>query len=511
MRFMPEISNVPIIRTLLSGMRALPLLALILMVHAAASPFTSGQEGATSFRIGEKLTYAVGFERFSNVAYAEFYTVSRGKIGETEAVELHARVKTLDFVSAAFYLVDESRTIFAAPDSGLPLHLTRTRNIGGLPNETVQNNLTAPTGNYDLVTMLYRIRQAEGSGSFNISENDRVFPVTFQTTGSEKIKTDAGEYDTTIHSVQCDYFTEIGIRDLRINLSTTEAKVPVSIRFRTNKGEFRATLASVQNMEPQAEVSPTPTPLSTPRPAPVPTPTPPSYIDNQPLPADLSFVLGETLDYRLSTGVTPIATLRLQATERKLFEQLDSLLLTATVTEASNAGGLFSKGDSIRAYVGPETLGPRRLDISLNGSLATMNQTLNFDERSNMISFKGGQVESPVGTHSILSLVYAIRSFNLKPSKDSSNPINDTRVAVFWENRPYIFTLRPSTAEIISLEGEKISAQMVTITTQNPQLDALNLKVWLSNDTRRLPLRFSIGRYQADLISEKIIPPAQAR
>jgi hypothetical protein len=102
-----------------------------------------------------------------------------------------------------------------------------------------------------------------------------------------------------------------------------------------------------------------------------------------------------------------------------------------------------------------------------------------------------------------LSLIYAVRSFNLKPSKDTYNPINDTRVAVFWENKPYIFTLRPSTAEIIDIKGMKISAQLISVNTGNPQLDSLNIKVWLSNDSRRLPLRFSAGQYQADLISEK--------
>jgi len=78
---------------------------------------------------------------------------------------------------------------------------------------------------------------------------------------------------------------------------------------------------------------------------------------------------------------------------------------------------------------------------------------------------------------------------------------------VFWDNRPYIFTLRPSPAELISMRGEKVSAQLVSISTQNPQLDALNIKIWLSNDARRVPLRFSIGGYQADLISDKIVVP----
>jgi len=95
----------------------------------------------------------------------------------------------------------------------------------------------------------------------------------------------------------------------------------------------------------------------------------------------------------------------------------------------------------------------------------------------------------------------------LKPSKDFSNPVNDTRVAVFLGTKAYVFTLRPSNADIINLQGEKVSAQLISITTGNPAIDVLNLRLWLSNDEKRLPLRLAAGSYQADLISEKQISP----
>ncbi len=486
----------------LSGTMVFAGLFLLLLI-----PGAHAQSAAPTFRVGERLTYTVGFEKFSNVAYAEIHAVSRGKIGDTEAVELRSRVKTLEFLSAAFYLIDESRTVFASPDSGLPLYVNKTRYVGGLPKEFIQNNLTAPTSNYDLVTMIYRIRSGEASGSFNISEGEKVYTVTFQTTGTEKIRTDAGEFDTSVVGVQCEFFTEIGLRDFRIFLSTDEARIPVALRFRTPKGEFRAKVASVQHPEPTADPLPTPVPINTPRPTPSPTPTPRSYVANQPLPADLSFDLGETLEYRVSTAGQPVGTFIMQAAERKQVQGIDSLLLSAKVLDAA-PDGPFARGDSIDALVNPETLGPRKLDIRLSGPLAMINQTVAFDEKTNTITFKGNnRIEGPVGTHSILSLIYAVRSFNLKPSKDTSNPINDTRVAVFWDTRPYIFTLRPAAADFISLQGEKVSAQLINITTGNPQLDGLNLKLWLSNDERRLPLRIVAGRYQADLIAEKIVAP----
>jgi hypothetical protein len=218
--------------------------------------------------------------------------------------------------------------------------------------------------------------------------------------------------------------------------------------------------------------------------------------------------LGESLEYSLISTGQPIGTFTLQSKERKEVLGLDSLLLTAIVTRVEPGIRLFNLNDYVRAQVNPETLGPREIQIKFTGTLSSLNQIAQFDEKTSIITFNGaGQVEAPVGTHSLLSLIYAIRSFNLKPSKDTNNPINDTRVAVFWENKPYIFTLRPSAADIIDIKGTKISAQMISVNTGNPQLDSLNIKVWLSNDNRRVPLRFSVGSYQADLISEKSFLP----
>jgi hypothetical protein len=131
-----------------------------------------------------------------------------------------------------------------------------------------------------------------------------------------------------------------------------------------------------------------------------------------------------------------------------------------------------------------------------------------FDQRTGFATYnKANRVEVPVGTHSLLSLAYAIRSFNLKPSKDPNNPVNDTRVAVFLDTRAYVFTLRPSNADLITLQGEKVSAQQISISTGTPAIDSLNLRLWLSNDEKRLPLRLVAGAYQADLVSEKQILP----
>ena len=61
------------------------------------------------------------------------------------------------------------------------------------------------------------------------------------------------------------------------------------------------------------------------------------------------------------------------------------------------------------------------------------------------------------------------------------------------------FTLAPVTN--VRQDGKPVAAQLVAISTQNSTLDQQQIKIWLGNDESRVPVRFSIGRYQADLVS----------
>ena len=472
----------------------------ILPLKAQTPPDLNG------FRIGERLTYNVSIGRFSNAAYGELYCVSRGRLADKDAIELRAKFKTLDLASVAFYMIDESRVTFASPLTGLPSHTSVTLNAFGLPKETVQSFLVAPTPHADILTMIYRLRQSGGNGMLTMQEGEKVYNVSFQPGLAEKQKTDAGEFDTTVIMVQSDFFTERGMTNVRVNLTNDEAHIPVLIRFRTTKGTVRIGLASSQNIEPEVvNTQPTPNPVKTPLPerTPRPVPTPLPYVNDQPLSPELAFDLGERLEYSISSLGQPVATMRLEAKERKQINGVDSLLLEATFFDV-RAGSPFATGDYIRAYVRPESLAPLQLEMRFAGSLRSYSTSAKFEREGSLITAGGKAVEAPVGTHTIISLLYAARSFNLKPSRDLNNPINDTRVAVLWESQPHIFTLRPSVPEILTVDGKQVPAQLITVSTKNMALDLLSIKVWLGNDESRIPLRFAVGKFQADLISSSI-------
>lgn len=489
----------------------------ILRNVSAQSQVKTQFDSPTPFRIGEHITYNVSFEKFNNAAFAEIYAVSRGKLGERDAVELRSKIKTNELVSAAFYMLDESRTTFASAETGLPLYIRKIFNASVSQKETINNFTVTPTLNNDLLTLVYRARAAGGVGNFTLQEDDKIYAVSISNALDKKdksdvgrIKTDAGVFETTVSTVQSDYLTENGISDLRVNFSADERRIPVLIKFKTAKGNFRASVASLQMVEQETSAEPiaaAPQPTRLP-PTPKPTATPTPYVENEPLLNELPFDLGETLDYRVSNNGQLLGLVTLQAKERRQFLGKDSLLLAATVTETQPGQQVLVLNNGITAHVNPDSLAPQQIDLKFTGVLSQFNNTAQFDQRTGFVTYNSmTRAEVPVGTHSLLSLAYAIRSFNLKPSKDPNNPVNDTRVAVFLDTKAYVFTLRPSTADLINLQGEKISAQLISITAGNPAIDQLNLRLWLTNDEKRLPLRLAAGTYQADLISEKQISP----
>jgi len=476
----------------------------VLLAQDAPHPVVTG----SGIRIGERLTYNVSFQNYDSLGYAELFAVSRGKLGDADALELRMKLKTTGLLSAAFFQIDETRTTFANPDSGTPLLVKRQDNSGVAIKESVTNYLASPPSGLDLITLIYKARQSAGSGSFVLVENDKTYSITFQPGASEHLRTDAGEFDTTASLVQSEYLTEHGIQSLKINFSNDDAHVPVSARLKTAKGEVRMILSGLQFILPEPETDNVPTPVAvpTPRPTATPKPTPTPYIDNQPLNDELGFSLGETLRYRVTTGERIVGEVQLQAKERKLINGQDSLLLSASIVSAQQGNGLFSMGDSLSARVNPETLSPYDFTAKTSGMLAALGQTVKFDHRTGAITLGPSRVDAPVGTHSLLSLLYAVRSFNLNPSKDARNPVNDTRVAVFWRDKAYIFMLRPFESDIITVNGRKVSAQKISIKTSVPELDQLGINIWLSNDQARAPLVITVGGYRAELISREQIP-----
>jgi len=132
-----------------------------------------------------------------------------------------------------------------------------------------------------------------------------------------------------------------------------------------------------------------------------------------------------------------------------------------------------------------------------------LNQTLNLNQEAGSATLDpGGKIEIPVGTHDYLSFFYAVRTFNLAPNRRSV-------IALLVENQPKTVTVTAQKRETIQLGERAVPAIALTITTDDPEPDKYQLRMWISDDRRRLPLRIScatqLGPLRADLA---ILPTA---
>jgi hypothetical protein len=463
---------------------------------------------AGRFPIGERLTYNVSFANYPNAAYAETYVASEGKYGTRDAVYLQGKLITTELVNAVFFSIDETRQTLVAADTGMPLYCKKIFGESGLGREKVTDFKGAAAG-FDWLSAIYQLRfVAATSGSLAIQEGDEVFQATYRMVGKAHNKTAAGEFDTIVLEVQNPTFP-----GLQIYLSNDEQRLPVVITYKHPKGLIRAELAGIQELAPEPvaantppQTNPTPAVVVTPKPKATPTP----YINNQPLAEDLPFDLGETLTFKLSRlgDGNSFGTMVVQAKERRQFTGKDSLLLNAAIQQITDSSSFFAAGDTIKSYVEPDSLLPQRTEIVFRGALSQFNQTLQFEQAmGKVMDGKGVPYDVPVGTHDILSLAYAIRSFNLKDVKSNKGPGGDIRVALFTGDGPQVLTILSQPEETIEFQGKKLLTQVVFANIGNS-----TVKLWLSKDQDRLPLRLSITNpvfsFNADLISVTQNPPA---
>ncbi len=454
-----------------------------------------------TYRVGEKITYNISFGSIKEAAYAELFVVSSGKLRGEDAIELQAKFKTINLLSA-FYPISQTRICYVSAKTGLPLYNQIISDEEMIPREKTQNFLENPTAYHNLLTTLYQIRA--GVNNITFQEDEKVYFVSWESKSKKKIKTDIGEFNASILKLRSNFFEELGIEDFQMILTDDSNRLPILISFKNEKGEFRATIASFQITQPGLKEPIAPAPIQTPSqmptpPRPKPTPTP--YIENQPLSTELPFVLGETLSYKLNRKGEEVGTVVLQAKERKQFDGKDSLLLTATATW-TKLQSFLSSGDKIISQVEPFILTP----YAFEAKLKNYNETVLFNQELGLAvnQQNGNRIEIPVGTHSLLSLAYAIRTFSFSPL---GNRVRDVRVAVFLNKKYHIIMLRPIGQEEILLNNQKVIARVVSISANVPEFDKLNAKVWISDDASRLPLRFAIGEFTAELKSVEVVPP----
>ncbi len=483
-----------------------------------APPFSK-----TPYQVGELLTYNVAFSNFVDAAHVEMLVAERGTFFTRDGLQLRAHVETTGVVNAALYSINNDYTSYIDPSSGLPYRIQQVIREGGRTSDTsseynqpVGTTAIPPKlrsgeipGTYDFISVLYRLRAMPlmpgGRYYFTVRSDMDEYNAELRVTGRQLIKTNVGSFNTIVTQVYVANNDDANDYRIRIYFSDDERRVPVLITARLRSGDIRAELVGSEFITPTQTGNPT---TNTPPviPPPIINPSGGNGVPGAPLPRELPFKAGEQLNFNvfLGTATQAVGTASYQVRARARYFNRDGLLLTLKAQTSSAASRIFFANDQINSYVDPNTLLPFRTELNLIEGRNRTNQILTIDQdRGNAVTDKGVAIEIPVGTHDFISVIYALRSFNLAPPKRNA-------VTILVNNRPRTLFITSLKRETIQLGGQRVPAVQISLTTDDPEADKYALRLWVSEDRRRLPLRITastqLGQVRADLA---IIPVDQ--
>jgi hypothetical protein len=494
------------------------IFVIALLLGALASP--SNAQSSTSqpfspapYKVGERLTYNVSFSNFVSAAHIELLVAGRGTFFGREGIQLKGHVETIGMVNAALYAVNNDYITYVDPASGLPYYGQQIVRVASKTSETsAEFNQPAGTaaipdkrtvefpGTYDLLSAIYRVRalplQEGANYNLSVRGENATYEIEVKVSGRLVIKTNVGSFDTISTQVRVKNDSGADGYKLKVFFSDDQRHVPVLLTAKHSVGEIRAELAGSQFIQ-----TPTPPPGATPTPAPVTPAKPgqPSSPGGDGSLEGLPFRVGEQLNYQvfLPTIAQPAGQANFQVRGRSKYFDRDGLFLTLGAQTTNALQHLFFASDVINSYVDPKTLLPFQTELNLVEGRLRSNTKLKINQDyGTATTEKGDRIEIPVGTHDYLSFFYALRTFNLTPGRRSA-------VSILVNNKPKTLFFEVLSRETLQIGSQKIPAIQVVLTTDDAQADKYRLRVWISEDRRRLPLRITattkLGAVRADL------------
>lgn len=505
------------------------LLATVSSTPAQQTEISSIPFSKAPYTVGEQLTYHVQFSSFVDAAHIEMLVAARGNFFTRDGIQLRAHVETTGVVNAALYSINNDYTSYIDPESGIPYRTQQVIREGGRTSDT-SSEYNQPVGTvaippklragefpgtYDFISAIYRLRAlplTDGTRYyFNARSDLDQYNSELRVAGRQLIKTNVGSFNTIVTELHVPHDSEAESYKIKIYFSDDERHVPVLVTARHRAGDIRIELAGSEFVNQIPTTTPTPTPPITIRTPPNVPPSPENNSGN-PLPAELPFKVGEQLNFTVFVGnsTQPIASSSFQVRSRSKYFNRDGILLTVKAQTVAAASRIFFANDQVNSYVDPNTLLPFRTELNLVEGRRRTQQTLTIDQdRGTVMTDKGKSIEIPVGTHDYVSVLYALRLFNLAPSINSSTQ-KQNAVSILVNNRPVTLVITSLKRETIQLGDQQAPAVQLSLTTDDPQPDKYGLRLWVSDDRRRLPLRVTavtqIGVIRADLA---IVPTTQ--
>lgn len=456
------------------------------------------------YRVGERLTYNVAFSNFPDAAHVEVEVMSRGMHFGREAVQLRAHVETNGVINVALFAINNDYNTYVDPATGLPFRAEESARDAIRSADSVQD-FSQPAGNeaippkqrgfpgtYDFISAFYRARALPlASGAvydLTVRGQGVDYQAELKVVGRDTIRTNVGSFPAIVTEIKV---SGSPLKNLKIYFSDDERHVPVLITARVRSGDLTAELAGSEIVKPPEEI-PTPAPAIVA--APAPKPAEPAALSDS-----LPFKIGEQLNYQVFIGSnnTPMGLASFQVRGRQRYFDHDGVFLNVTAQTTGAAATLFVARDQIDSYVDPKALLPFRTVMNLVEGRRRLNQTITLNQDTGVATTDGGaRIEIPVGTHDYVSLFYVLRTFNFAAKKRNA-------ISVLVENKPKTLFVEAQKRESIQLGNRTVQALALSITSDDQQPDKYQLRMWISDDRQRLPLRVTcmtkLGPLRADL------------
>lgn len=488
---------------------ALVLGAFVLPSSAQSTSDVASQPVSPGpYRVGERLTFSVSFSNFVSAAHVELLVAARGTFLGREGIQLKGHVETTGIVNAALFAINNDYITYVDPATGLPFHAQEIVRAAARTSETSAefNQSAGPlpsgetgglSGTYDLLSAIYHIRALPLSDDANytlsVRNESETYQVEVKVKGRQIIRTNAGSFDTIGTQVRIRNSSGGNDYGIKVFFTNDQRHVPVLVTAKLSAGEIRAELAG-------SEFIPTPTRPTAQSPSQPPaTSTANPVAVNDPALERVPFKVGEQLNYQvyLPSIAAPVALATFQVRARSKYFNQDGLWFTVSAQTTNALQTLFVANEAISSYVDPETLLPFQTELNLSEGRTRVNTKLVIkQDYGRATTDKGDRIDIPIGTHDYLSYFYVLRTFSLTVSKA-------TPISILVNNKPKTLTFTALKRETVQLGSQTIPAVQVSLTTDDPQPDKFQLRGWISDDRRRLPLRLTaltkLGPIRADL------------
>jgi hypothetical protein len=215
----------------------------------------------TPFVVGERLEYEVSWSSFIVAGELVLETKERRDFEGVDGFHVSALAQSVGLVNLTVLKVKDNYDSFINAATLQPFRAEKNSRRGkkraqgsmvidqqnGKATLEDGRSIAIPQSTYDLASLLYAIRTMDvtpgKSRQFTLLEDGKLYHLTAQVEGREKITTRTGKYDTVIISTRAaNGSSEKDPYKLKIYLTTDAARLPVLIRAEPTWGEIKVEL-----------------------------------------------------------------------------------------------------------------------------------------------------------------------------------------------------------------------------------------------------------------------------